>query len=285
MPIDVHTTEDQREPGQVVPDGTFVKLRMTYKEGGHDFGFDEASFNIDRNLFSHKKDWQQGDPITLQCEYTVQGGPYNGAKSFGYQTVSGGELDSSGNSKGWAITKRNICGWLNSAMGLDPKDESPQARQSRQFEAFRRLDGIEFYARLGIEEGNARPDGTGNYPDKNVIAHIVEATDPEYAPLRAGQQVEPKPSGVRRQRGGVGAAAAAAGAAWAQSGYQPPQPQQPPPAQGWQAPPTAAPASNGGWTPPNGQAAPAPAAQGWQAPPAPGSAPPPLSLAPSWVRR
>jgi hypothetical protein len=72
---------------------------------------------------------------------------------------------------------------IDSALGLDPKDTSDAAKAKRNLPSFRSLNGIEFFAKLGIESGG------GTYPDKNRIAHVVVPGEPQYAPLKAGQEV------------------------------------------------------------------------------------------------
>src|SRR5215469_18427046 len=82
---------------------------------------------------------------------------------------------------------------IDSALGLDPKDMSDAAKAKRNLRGFRDLDGIEFIAKIGIKRGEPAPDG-GHYPDKNVIAHVVEPVEPQWAEIRAGRQVPPAPS-------------------------------------------------------------------------------------------
>lgn len=261
MPISVHDTSDQREPGSIIPDGTFVHLRMTFRPGKVDLQFDPQQGQIDAGLFWRGKNWSDGDVTGLDCEFTVQDGPYSKQKMWQYLWVAGGELDAAGESKGWQVTRRQLCGMMNSAAALNPKDESPQARAIRTFDAFRKLDGIDFWARVGVQEGSEVAGRPGEfYPDKNTIAHIVEPGDAEYAPLRQGQQVEPQPRGARRSRrtsgngSSIGSGVASAGPAWSQGSQPAPQPPAQPPAQ------------------PNGSYQPAPAYQS-PSPPANGPAP------------
>jgi hypothetical protein len=82
---------------------------------------------------------------------------------------------------------------IDSALGLEPKDMSEAAKAKRNPPSFRALDGIEFFAKIGIKRGGETPGG-GQYPDKNEIAHIVVPGEPQYAALRAGKEVAPAPS-------------------------------------------------------------------------------------------
>jgi hypothetical protein len=222
MALDVNNAAPQREFGAVIPDGTFVHLIMKLVPGGKDCppSGDAVQDQLDRELF-----WPgSADPNGrgLRAEMTVLDGPYKNGKIFiNYMTVIGGDLDASGVSKGWAITKSMISAMINSALALDPKDQSGAAKQSRVMRGFADLDNIEFWAKLGVELGGDRPGG-GVYPDKNTIALVIEPDQPAYAALRQGQEVEPQPRGVRGARTTIAGntaqpAMANAGPAWAKS--------------------------------------------------------------------
>ena len=64
----------------------------------------------------------------LDCEFTVVEGPYARRKFWQNFTVAGGKLDEKGQSKGWNISKSTFRAMVDSALGLDPKDESPAAK-------------------------------------------------------------------------------------------------------------------------------------------------------------
>ena len=81
---------------------------------------------------------------------------------------------------------------VDSALGLDPKDMSEAAKAKRNVGGFRNLDGIEFFAKIGIER-----DDNGTYPDKNKIARVVVPGEPQYAALKAGKEVAPAPRRAR----------------------------------------------------------------------------------------
>jgi hypothetical protein len=63
---------------------------------------------------------------------------------------------------------------LNSARGVLPHDNSPQAAAARRIAGLGELDGLEFIARVDIEK-----DGKGM--DRNVVKLAVEPDHPEYA--------------------------------------------------------------------------------------------------------
>ena len=65
--------------------------------------------------------------------------------------MSGGKVDEKGVSLGWSITKRTIRGMIESALGLDPKDESADAKAKRTLPGLKSLDGIVFIAKVQRE--------------------------------------------------------------------------------------------------------------------------------------
>jgi hypothetical protein len=73
-------------------------------------------------------------------------------------------------------------------LGLDPKDVSPQARAART-KSYKELEGLNFLAKIGIEKGAPKNDGSGeNWPDKNILAGIITPGRREYHPV-----VQPPP--------------------------------------------------------------------------------------------
>lgn len=250
---DFNQAEQQREFGEVIPDGTFVVASITLKPGGLTCQFGGSQ---DAGLFKASKE-ANSDVTMLEMEFTIQGGPYMKRKWFQHFTLDGGARDDHGNSKGGNISKSAIRAILESNRGILPADQSPQAAAARQIESYRQLDSMVFCCRLSVEAGQPDPRG-GNYPDKNVLAPgaVVTPEMPEYMALRNGQEVAPQPRAIRRPAGGGNASGGPqAGGAWAQPpGSQTPpppppqqqlfqpQPQSPPP-----PPPAPAPQPSGGF--------------------------------------
>jgi hypothetical protein len=175
--------------GELIPDGTFAKLCMIIKPGGVN-GFVQCDAGL-------LKESNSSDAKMLDCEFAVLEGPYAGRKLWQSFTVAGGKLDNHGNSKGWNISKATFRAMIESALGINPKDTSQQAAQKRQMEGLKKLDGIVFAARIMIEPAN-----DPQYSDKNKIANVVIPTDPEYAAIMNGQDVEPKPVNAKPRGGG-----------------------------------------------------------------------------------
>ena len=137
----------------------------------------------------------------LDCEFTVVAGAYARRKFWQNFTVAGGKLDEKGQSKGWNISKSAFRAMIDSALGLDPKDESPAAKQKRVIQGLKQLDGIVFAARIMVE-----PASSPQYKDANKLANVVLPGEPQYAavmrgetvPARTGQRQAAQSAGRRR---------------------------------------------------------------------------------------
>jgi hypothetical protein len=128
---------------------------------------------------------------------------------------------------------------VDSALGLDPKDESPGTKAKRVLPGLRQLEGIVFAARIMVE-----PSSNPQYRDNNRIANVVLPNEPQHAAIMRGETVPPDPVNAPPRK--------ATGAA----------------APGWQAPSPA-------W----GAAQPLPAVPNWGAVPQPAAAPVPTGWA------
>jgi hypothetical protein len=78
-------------------------------------------------------------------------GPFARRKFWQTFTVAGGKLDEKGQSRGWNIAKSAFRAMIDSALGLNPKDESAAAKQKRVIQGLKQLDGIAFAARIMID--------------------------------------------------------------------------------------------------------------------------------------
>ncbi len=123
--------------GNVIPKGTLAKVRLTIRPGG----FDDPS-----------QGWTGGyakrgatGAVYLDAEYTVLEGPFAKRKIWsliGLYSPKGPDWGNAG--------RGLIKGVLNSARGLNDKDNSPEAQAKRRISGFAELDGIEFIARMDI---------------------------------------------------------------------------------------------------------------------------------------
>ncbi|MCX8016431.1 MAG: hypothetical protein N2690_00815 [Rhodocyclaceae bacterium] len=189
----------------LIPDGTFVKVRMEIRRGGID-----GASPFDRELLKAAKT-PGSDVRMLDCEFTVVAGPHARRKFWQSFTVAGGKVDEHGVSIGWKISKGMFRGMSDSAYGLDPKDMSEAAKAKRILRGLVDLDGIIFAAKLRIE-----PSSDPRYGDSNRIDRVVLPGEPEYARIMAGETLPPAPS--QRAPRPAAAPPAAATPAWANTG-------------------------------------------------------------------
>ena len=248
MSYDLNDAQPQMAPiGELIPDGTFAKVRLTIRPGGVN-----GATPADAGLL---KASQSSDARMLDCEFTVVDGPHARRKFWQSFTVAGGKLDEKGQSIGWKISKSTFRAIVDSALGLDPRDESPAAKAKRVLPGLRHLEGIVFAARIMVE-----PASNPQYRDQNRIANVVLPDELQHAAIMRGETVPPDPVNAPPRK-----AASVAAPGW----------QAPAPAWGAAQPSPAAP--NGGATPQPG-AAPAPA---WGAQNAPAAPPAPQAPAPA----
>lgn len=198
--FDLNDAEPQRS-SDLIPDGAFAKVMLAIRPGGVD-GMTPG----DAGLL--KASGQPGsDVLMLDCEFTVVEGPHVRRKFWQALTVSGGKLDEKGVSLGWSITKRTIRGMIESALGLDPKDESPQAKAKRTLPGLKALDGIVFVAKIKVEPSR---DGQS---EQNRLDIAVTPDLPEWQKVMNGEDVPPRPGARRAAKAGP-VPAADAGPVW-----------------------------------------------------------------------
>lgn len=178
--FDFNDAEPQMGPvGELIPDGTFAKLKLKIRPGGAD-----GATPADKGLLRPAK---RSDAKVLDCELVVMSGPFARKKMWQDFTVSGGKLDQSGVSIAWKISKSTFRAIIESATGIDPKDMSDAAKQKRTISSLSQLNGIEFAARIMVEPGNE------GYRDSNKIANVVLRGEPNYEAIMRGEHVEADP--------------------------------------------------------------------------------------------
>ena len=124
----------------------------------------------------------------LDCEFVVVDGPHAKRKLWGTLIVSG---TTDGHAKAAEISRGKLRAILESARGIKPNDTSAEARQARTAE-FADFDGLRFIAKIGIEKGRPKNDGSGeNYADRNTIAAVIT---PDRKDWHTVEQV-PRPAG------------------------------------------------------------------------------------------
>lgn len=186
-------------PGDLIPDGTYAKLKLSIRPGGVD-----GAVALDAGLL---KASHSSDARMLDCEFTVLEGPFARRKLWQNYTVMGGKLDEKGQSIGWSISKSSFRAMIDSALGLDPKDESQAAREKRMLQGLKHLDGITFIARIMVESSTS-----DQHKDANRIANIVLPGEPAYAPVMRGETVPAEPVNAKPRK--AAATPAVATPAW-----------------------------------------------------------------------
>jgi hypothetical protein len=142
-----------------------------------------------------------GRSEALDVEFTVTEGEFARRKFWSLLTLAG---TTDGHGQMAETNRALLCAILESARGITPKDMSEAAQQARQVESYGEFDGLCFVAKIGIRKGEAKPDGSGNYPDKNVLLEAITHDHQQWHTVEQ-QPPFPKPSG------GVAAAPASGG--------------------------------------------------------------------------
>jgi len=178
--FDFNDAEPQMGPiGELIPDGTFARLKLKIRPGGVD-----GAVPADKGLLRSAK---SGDAKMLDCELIVMSGPYARKRLWQNFTVAGGKTDDKGQSIAWKISKSTFRAMIESATGIDPKDMSDAAKQKRTIQSLSQLQGIEFAARIMIEPGEP------GYRDQNRLANVVIRGEPNYEAIMRGESVEADP--------------------------------------------------------------------------------------------
>lgn len=157
---DFNSAEEQQSY-DLIPKGTIVPVRMTIKPGG----FDDPSMGW---TGGYAKRNDTTGSIYLDCEFVITAGQYAKRKVWsliGLHSPKGPEWSNMGRSFVKAI--------LNSARGIDPKDNSPEAQNKRRISGFADLDGIEFLAKIDVGKD-------GRDDDKNEIRTAVTPDSKDY---------------------------------------------------------------------------------------------------------
>lgn len=158
---------EQQPSFELIPRGTVVRVRMTLKPGGYD---DPDQGWID----GYATQSRETGSIYLAGEFVVLDGPF--AKRKLWSNI--GLYSSKGPT--WGQMGRSfIRAVLNSAKGILPQDNSPNAAAARRIAGFHELDGIEFVVKIDIEK-----DNQGEH--RNVIRNVIEPDHKEYARVMNG---------------------------------------------------------------------------------------------------
>lgn len=217
MNFDMNDAEPQKS-GELIPDGSFAKVTMTFRPGGAD-----GDSEIDCGLLKASST-PASNVKMLDAEFTVTEGPYARRKFWQLFTVAGGKLDDNGVSIGWKISKSSFRAMIDSAMGLDPKDMSEKAKAVRVLHGLADLADITFVAWIIIE-----PSSNPRYGDSNKLGRVVLPTEPEWRKVMNGEVLPPVPATRARPKPAL---AVVAKPAWNQDAQAPAAARNPAPANG-----------------------------------------------------
>lgn len=189
MSFDFNDAETQRATGELIPDGTIVPVHMTLRPGG---AGDEGWLKLTK----------AGDGMMLDAEFTVIEGEHARRKFWSLFTVDG---TTEGQKKAVGITRSRIRAMLESARGIDPTDESDRAVEGRRIASYGDLDGLRFWAVVGLEKG------TDGYKDKNVLKAVITPDRRDWSKLpqdarpaaRPGAAAASRPAAVAAPKGGA----------------------------------------------------------------------------------
>ena len=152
-----YTDAPEQRGNELIPADTVATVQLTIRLGGAGEG----------GLLKRSQD---GGCEMLDCELVVVDGPHMKRKLWERMIISG---TTDGHAKAAEISRGKLRAILESARGIKPNDTSKEAREARTAE-FGDFDGLCFIARIGIEKGRPRNDGTGeSYPDRNTIASVI----------------------------------------------------------------------------------------------------------------
>ena len=156
MPYDYTNAPPPRQT-ELIPTGTIATVQMRIRPG---------TTGEDGLLKRSAKD----DCEMLEIEFVVAGGPHERRRFWQNFILEG---TTSGHAQAAEISRGTLRAIIESARGIKPSDVSPEARAARTV-SLRDFDQIIFIAKIGIERGKPKNDGTGeNYSDKNVLADYV----------------------------------------------------------------------------------------------------------------
>ena len=157
-----------QQNSELIPAKTMAKVIATIKPGSHGQGGWETK--------------SQSGFEYLNMEFTIVSAPMAKRKIFQNAGI-GGITD--GHEKAAEITRTFLRSLLESARGIDPKDETDKAREARKIKDWGDLVEMEFAAEIGIEKGK---DG---YADKNKIQRVITPDHKLYKQIMSGETILP----------------------------------------------------------------------------------------------
>jgi hypothetical protein len=152
-----YTDAPEQRGNELIPADTVATVQLTIRPGGAGEG----------GLLKRSKD---GACEMIDAEFVIVDGPHAKRKLWENLVIAG---TTDGHAKAAEISRGKLRAILESARGIKPNDTSKEAREARTAE-LGDFDGLRFIAKIGIEKGRPKNDGTGeSYPDRNTIAAVI----------------------------------------------------------------------------------------------------------------
>ena len=160
--------EQKSFSGELIPAKTLAKCILMVRPGGKGEG---GYLTIADSGFEY-----------LNLEFTICSEPLAKRKVFQNAGI-GGTTD--GHQKAAEIPRSLLRAILESANGIDPKDESDKARAARRIQNWGDLDELICVVEIGIEKGKQ------GYGDKNKIMRAITPAHKEYKRVMGGETIVP----------------------------------------------------------------------------------------------
>lgn len=186
MAIDFNQAEEQREFVQgPVPAGSRVLLKIELQDPKPEYAAKPGSIVSKASSGMYQ----------LNVQFTVMAGSYNGYHWFENMALPEGQQQiklTDGQRDACRISYARMRAIIESARGIDPKDNSPRAQNGRKLNRYEDLNGMVFPARLGIKKKSrvvTGKDGVRREYWDNQLTSILTITNSEYQTIKNGGEV------------------------------------------------------------------------------------------------
>jgi len=167
MPFDYSNAPAMRGDFEPIPAGTIATVSLHIEAGNAG----------EHGLLTRSKD---GSCEMLAIVLTVIDGTFKGRKLWEYLILQG---TTPGHAQAADISRGVLKAILDTTRGLKPDDMSDAARAARTVE-LKDFEGATFLAKIGIEKGGPKNDGSGeNWSDKNTLAMVITNDKKEWRPI------------------------------------------------------------------------------------------------------
>jgi hypothetical protein len=163
---------------QLIPDGTIARAILLIKPNY--MVIDEFStVPMFKDSASTSAKW-------IEAEFTIVGGQFDKRKIWQNIFFDGDSKDDQGISKARTNGLRTIRQLVDSMLGVDPKDITPETNAKRNIPGLDALNGQEYCIKIGIEKG------TQGYSDKNKLVAPISVDQKGFIPKGSVGQVAPQ---------------------------------------------------------------------------------------------